>query len=200
GYQGTTKLKARVRSLLKDPVPTVRLRTAQGLLAAKDETAIPALICLLRDPAIDIAWQAEELLRWIAADKSPKITLRKGGRKAVGECTLAWKAWWQDATNILTKAPLGTNRSYPGLMLLCSLDKRRRWKTPNVWLTGFDGVPRASWGHVPNASQLEYVSGGEILVTGASPTADPNTSGWIRKYSLAGRKLWAYNCATVDLA
>src|SRR5262249_17818352 len=63
--------RARVRKLLADPDPNVRLRAAQGLLAARDTAGLPALIALLNEPAVEVSWSAEELLHWLAGDAAP---------------------------------------------------------------------------------------------------------------------------------
>src|SRR6202020_2054013 len=63
---GSKEQKERAHLLLKDMDATVRLRTAQGFLAALDKTSIPTLIDLLDTTQVPIAWQAEELLVWAA--------------------------------------------------------------------------------------------------------------------------------------
>ncbi len=50
--------------MLTDADAGVRLRVAQGFLAARDARAIDVLIGLIETGSLDEAWQAEELLRW----------------------------------------------------------------------------------------------------------------------------------------
>lgn len=57
GRLGDQKQRATVRAALKDPVPEVRLRAAQGLLAGNEKVGIPTLIALLEHPDIEICWQ-----------------------------------------------------------------------------------------------------------------------------------------------
>jgi hypothetical protein len=66
GRRGTDAARHRVRRLLLDSSDLVRLRAAQGLLAAGDTTSIPILTSLLAEGSIKNAWQAEELLNWVA--------------------------------------------------------------------------------------------------------------------------------------
>ena len=40
-------------------------------LASAGAPSLPVLIGLLNDPAVDISWPAEELLHWVAGEKSP---------------------------------------------------------------------------------------------------------------------------------
>ncbi|MCI0464641.1 MAG: HEAT repeat domain-containing protein, partial [Gemmataceae bacterium] len=93
---GDSKQRAVVGKLLKDPDPLVRLRAAQGLLATKDATAIPVLIGLLQEPAVQLSWQAEELLHWVAGERAPNVTVGAAGARAREKCQAAWEAWWQE--------------------------------------------------------------------------------------------------------
>jgi HEAT repeat protein len=77
---GDLRLRPSVCRLLADTDPHVRLRTAQGLLAARDPAGIPALIDLLDVPSIEFSWQAEELLHWAAGHKAPLTPIGIGSR------------------------------------------------------------------------------------------------------------------------
>ncbi len=66
GHRGTEAQRRQVEALLNDRSAEVRLRTAQGLLAARNAVAIPPLIELLSESNIGISLQAEELLRYVA--------------------------------------------------------------------------------------------------------------------------------------
>ena len=57
------------------PHAVVRLRAAQGLLAGKDTAGVPVLIDLLADAGVEVRWQAEELLRWLAVDAAPEAVV-----------------------------------------------------------------------------------------------------------------------------
>src|SRR5205823_11761122 len=54
-HLGDSQQRGLVGKLLKDPDPLVRLRAAQGLLAMKDAAAIPVLIGLLQEPAVELS-------------------------------------------------------------------------------------------------------------------------------------------------
>src|SRR5262249_32417297 len=71
GRVGTAGQHDTVARLLDDPEAVVRLRAAQGLLAGEDARGLPALIALLKEPDLGVAWQAEELLHWAAGDGAP---------------------------------------------------------------------------------------------------------------------------------
>jgi hypothetical protein len=80
--------RERVRRLLQDDEPLVRLRAAQGLLAAGRKEAVPTLISLLAGPA-PVAGQAEELLSALAGAKAPNTSHPDPDRRTV------WQTWWK---------------------------------------------------------------------------------------------------------
>jgi hypothetical protein len=94
GRSGTTQERDQVRPLLTDREARVRLRAAQGLLAARDKSAVPALIALLGDGGQAAAEQAEDLLQCVASGKGPALALGSddAGRRRCGD---AWRAWWK---------------------------------------------------------------------------------------------------------
>lgn len=92
--RGDPKAKAAVARLLSDDDCNVRLRAAQGILAAGSTVPIPTLIELLACPSISIAWQAQELLHALAKDTAP-ASLVGHGRDAskVNAAKTAWTEW-----------------------------------------------------------------------------------------------------------
>jgi HEAT repeats len=91
GRSGTQERRARVRRLLADPDPKVRLLAARCLLAARDREAVPAVIELLT--VGQVAARAEEVLLSLAGEPGPQAAL--GGDDASRrKCQAAWRAWW----------------------------------------------------------------------------------------------------------
>jgi len=89
---GTANDRKQVSKLLADPNPYVRLRTAQGFLGAHEVAGVPTLIDLLNSGSIAIAWQAEELLHWLADGSAPREVIGNGDdAKTASE---AWREWW----------------------------------------------------------------------------------------------------------
>jgi HEAT repeat protein len=86
--------RAAVRKLLADKEEIVRLRTAQGLLAANDKEAVPALIALLDSPIPDLLWQVEEQLLRIAGEEGPAAPASTDAkeRQLYRE---RWAKWWE---------------------------------------------------------------------------------------------------------
>lgn len=91
---GSKEQQDQVRQLLRsDPASLVRLRGAQGLVAAKDRNAVSSLLPLLTDAPFAQAEQARDLLELIAADKAPTSEL-KDDPAAREKCRDAWETWW----------------------------------------------------------------------------------------------------------
>jgi hypothetical protein len=84
-----------VRSLLKDPEPTVRLRAGLALITRKEKEALPVLVELLNHLSPEQVWPVEEILIRLAGDKVPEVSLgtTEETRKA---CFTAWNKWLLD--------------------------------------------------------------------------------------------------------
>lgn len=95
GHSGTKAQRDKVHAVLRaDAAPKVRLRAAQGLLAARDKSALPALLPLLTDAPPEVAQEVCDLLGAVAGDKAPTTALGEdaAGRK---KCRADWDAWWK---------------------------------------------------------------------------------------------------------
>jgi len=90
---GSDDSRRNAAKLLADPDAYVRLRTAQGFLARGDVSGVPTLIELLKSESITIAWQAEELLHWLAAGSAPREVVGAGA-DAAKKAFEAWGEWW----------------------------------------------------------------------------------------------------------
>jgi hypothetical protein len=92
GRSGSAEQRAAVRRRLADADPRVRLRAAQGLLAAGERAAVPALVKLLGDGPQEVAEEAEDLLRRLTRKQPPALGNTPATRR---RCREAWRAWWQ---------------------------------------------------------------------------------------------------------
>jgi hypothetical protein len=90
---GTADQRKAVLALLDDPDPTVRLRAAQGLLAAGQGAAIPTFIALLKKSPALVAENAEGYLVEVAAATGPKVVW-KDTKEDREKSYAAWLAWW----------------------------------------------------------------------------------------------------------
>jgi HEAT repeat protein len=183
GRSGSPAQRGAVRKLLDDPEPLVRLRAAQGLLAAGDKTGLPALAKLLTDAETTLAWQAEELLHWAAGDEAPELTVGAGTAPAGRKCRAAWEAWWQAEGSGLDLARVAKAPRRPGLLLLAVRDNERDRELGRVYLAGCDGRPR--W----ELRKLELPLAGVHLLPGGRLLAVEGTD-WARERDLAGKVVW----------
>jgi hypothetical protein len=88
--------RVEVRKLLRDAEVMVRLRAAQGLLAGKDKSAVPALIDLLNCSVAEIAWQAEDLLLRVGGEVGNPPLLESTKPNARKDYRDRWVKWWSE--------------------------------------------------------------------------------------------------------
>ncbi len=87
----------RVRPLLHDPRPTVRLHAALGLARNHDAEAIPVLIDLLAELPKAERKLAEDYLTQLAGEWA--VTVPQGNAEVLRHIRReVWKAWWQSTT------------------------------------------------------------------------------------------------------
>ncbi len=98
GRSGTAEQRADVQKLLADPDPRVRFRAAQGLLAGRDRSAVPALIALVKDGPPDLAYQADELLSCAVGSRAAHARWGEDAQSRQN-CRSAWDAWAKEKEN-----------------------------------------------------------------------------------------------------
>ncbi|HVS35019.1 MAG TPA: HEAT repeat domain-containing protein [Gemmataceae bacterium] len=94
GRSGTAEQRLAVQALLTDPDPRLRFRAAQGLLAGRDRSAVPALIALLKDARPELARQADELLNCAIGVHAPHVPCADDAQSRQA-CKKAWTDWAQ---------------------------------------------------------------------------------------------------------
>jgi RNA polymerase sigma factor (sigma-70 family) len=93
GGFGTPEQRAAALPLLKDGDAMVQFRAAQGLLAAREIRAVPALIDMLTMSELSWAYRAESLLQDLAGKNAPTELL--AGSSGRDRCQKSWLAWWR---------------------------------------------------------------------------------------------------------
>jgi hypothetical protein len=176
GRRGDAEQRAAVRKLLKDSDAEVRLRAAQGLLACGDGAGLPALVALLEDTPLETAWQAEELLRYVAGDDSPRAVVGTGTAAERREYRKAWEAWREGRGAKVDLAKLDGQGRRPGLTLLCDggtadADNGR------VWLLGCDGTTRWELRKLSGPANARLVSGPRVLIAERAGAAERSPDG-----------------------
>jgi hypothetical protein len=193
GRLGTKEQQAAVQKTLADPDPHVRLRAAQGLLAGKSQAGVPVLIKLLQEPAVEVCWQAEELLHWIARDAAPEQKIGAGTFKERGACQGAWEAWWQHQVDKLDFLEIERDHRRPGLLLV----SEREWfprHSGHVWLCGCDGKRRWQL-KVDSVDDARLLPGNRLLIFAPS---DREAS--VIERDLHGKTLWKPNVMVSEIA
>ncbi|HEV3205304.1 MAG TPA: HEAT repeat domain-containing protein [Gemmataceae bacterium] len=177
GRTPTDEMRGAIRNLLTDPDARVRLRSAQGLVAARDKTAIPVLIQLLLDAPLALSWQAEELLFRVALDNAPVVSVGEGSLESRRKCRMAWADWWRDHEVSVDLTRVEDNQRQLGLTLIAELDKNI------VWECGPDGKPRWTLEHLQGPIDAQVLPGGRVLIA-------ENAGMRVTERDLKGNVLW----------
>src|SRR5579884_3167961 len=186
GRQGGAAEQAAVRNLLADPKPLVRLRAAQGLLAAHDTTAIPTLIELLRTSPHPLDWEATELLHWAAGCNSGVCTNAMGRPAPPGVAPYErWRRWWASARQGFQWPSAPEPVQCPRLFLVTESTSILPPLRGRVMLCGGNGLPywEFATGSPPGADLLP---GGQLLVA---------ADGQLTRRDTTGKVLWAFHLA-----
>lgn len=194
GSHGSPEERTRVRKLWTDSNPSVRLRSAQGLLAAGEKAAIPVLIGLLEGVSTDVAWQAEELLHWVACEAAPDLTIGSGSPKACKACRTAWANWWQQKNDRLDLGRIDPRRRKPGLCMIIT-DKKREEQADDdeglrkvgcVCICGCDGKARWQLDNLSRLYDVHWLPSNRVLLAESS-----NRIG-VTERDLDGTILWQF--------
>jgi HEAT repeat protein len=141
GKIGDPRQKQAVSNLLGDSNDFVRLRAAQGLLAGGENASVDALIGLLASPFPSVAWQAEELLVWLAGEDSPQERVGRVTSETGRVSQRAWMKWRNKYPLISDLFASAKKYRRPGLLIICE-NGRHPEEGSDIWLCGCDGVPR----------------------------------------------------------
>jgi hypothetical protein len=192
GRRGDRGQRAAAQKLLRDSDPAVRLRVAQGLLGAGQKAALPALVPLLEEGGIEVAWQAEELLRWAAGKESPEVVVGAGSPGGRKRCRQAWEAWWAKRGETLEVAGLSRRPVRPVLCLVYEAESVRHELVGRVWLCGGDGRPRWELGGLPSLAHVAILAGGRVLLSEFPKGGRSRANGAVTERDLDGTVRWRY--------
>jgi len=152
-----------VRRLLQDPEAEVRFQAAASLLRAADRSAVPALIALLANGSIRLAWQAEDLLLRLAGDKPPSAALRTGTEGERRQCQEAWMAWWQANRERLDLAGISWEETDRGCKVVSELEGGSQ-RGGRVFEYGPDDRIRWQIDNVAGVMDFQVLPGGRVLM------------------------------------
>jgi hypothetical protein len=172
------------RERLKDADPRVRWRAAEGLLAAKDNKAIPALIELLADSPKAIAWAAEDQLCRLAGEKTPNVAIGDAAEAERAKAKTAWEAWYKADGVKLDLAKLDLEQRLLGLTLCVAWDSDKT-RTGRVFEIDSSGRERWSVEDVNHPVDGHMIRGDRFLVAEQSGMR-------VTERDLKGKVLWEH--------
>jgi HEAT repeats/PQQ-like domain len=181
---------AAVRKLLKDAEAPVRLHVAVALALARDKEAVPALIDLLADLPPAEAYEAEDILRAIAGDEAPDVTLGKGAEERKKARDL-WAAWWKKGADKVDLAKLADGVGAGRTLIVMRDGTATKLTEGRVLEVGRDGKVRWQIESLKNPVDAQWLPGGRVFIcesTGRRLT-ERNTKGeilWEKTIPLTG--------------
>jgi HEAT repeat protein len=153
-----------VRSLLRDMDGKARVRAAQGLLFAKERSALPVLLEMLGDKtAPEAAALAEGVLRQIAGDNPPEVPALGNTPEDRRKAQETWQAWWRDQGARIDLARLTPERADRGLTVICEFDGTRKGKG-QVWEFGRDFQRRWLIEGLEGPMDAHMLAGDRVLI------------------------------------
>jgi hypothetical protein len=147
-----------IRHLLTDADAKIRLRAAQGLTVAQESAAIPTLIELVHDAPPSVSWEAEELLRRLAGEQAPVVSLVDGDLASRNRCYEAWNDWWRSHGMAIDWSSANDSRRLLGLTVIAEMDRNR------VWECGPDGKVRWKLEGLQEPMDAHVLPNGRVLI------------------------------------
>jgi HEAT repeat protein len=153
--------------LLHDYDPRVRLTTAQGFLAAKDPSAVPVLVELLRDGATpEFNARVEETLGQVAGADAPVVAAADTFRQRRQTAHDAWAAWYRARKGRLDLVNVDRRETYLGLRVICEFGINGKFNGGGgkVWECGRDGKERWKIEGLLGPMDAQVLPNGHVLV------------------------------------
>lgn len=161
GRSSDPKQQEVARQLLQDSDPWVRLRTAEGMLYAGKETAVPILIELLDPKVSDRCWAAQSLLATLfgrAFPDAPRSDRADEWSRYRERCL----EWWLQTEAGIAREKLPRPGRPLGLVIGVEFNPG------HVWGCGPDG--HQLWQvHVDHALDARWLPDGRVLIVAADP-------------------------------
>jgi HEAT repeat protein len=136
---------------------------------------------------METAWQAEELLHWLAGPNSPDQNLGSGQPESRKSCADAWSAWWQSHGHKLDLSQAADFPRQPGLVLICENDSASHSSTGRVYIAGCDGTHRWELRNPLPLTDAYLLSGDRVMLAqrSANGLTERNLAGKInREYAV----------------
>jgi HEAT repeat protein len=159
GNVGTRDDCRPARKLFRDPNPKVRLRVAQGFLAARDRNAVPELVKLFAEsPGPEFTLQVEQTLTQAAGENPPAPPAE---RTALA-LQKTWSGWWEKEGSRVDLAR--RQESFQNLRVICEFDWNGRWNGGMVWECDRAGKQRWKIDNLLGPMDAHVLRNGNVLV------------------------------------
>src|SRR5262249_32661485 len=142
----------------------VRMRAAQGLLAARDKAALPSFVNLLTSAPPPLVPGIEETLRRVAGDQGPLDIVAGSSTDSREKAAKAWAKWFDDNQAKIDLSEINDRQGYLGLITICEYDNQIGNIQGQVWETAKGGAKRWSFGGVNGAMDARTLPNGNVLV------------------------------------
>lgn len=185
GMVGDKEALAAVKPLLRDGDARVRLRVAQGLLAARDKDAVPVLVALVGEGPVPVAAQAETMLQQIGGEKSPTVSIKDGAPDARKAGHEAWVAWWRDNGDALNLAEGAPGTAYLNLTMVAELNSNNGNGGNRIYEFDADGKTRWEIKDLQFPIDAQWLRGEHVLV------AEYNAQRIVER-DRTGKTVWEY--------
>jgi hypothetical protein len=186
GVLGTGEQLAAVRHLRTDADALVRLRAAQGLVAAGDRDSVATLIDLLPTATGSLSTSIEETLQTLAGDRIPTMPLLDDSAAGRTKLRDAWKGWWTKNEATVDMSMLRRGVAYQGLVTICEYDGGVPGRSNGrVWQRGRDGRTRWTLDGFRGAMYAQALPGNHVLVA-------ENMANLVVEKDLQNNSVWEY--------
>jgi hypothetical protein len=172
--------------LLNDTDPDVRFRSALGLLRSSERSAMPALIALLDEAPLNLAWRAEGVLERLYGERDlpdalgPDTPSRRRARQA-------WDKWWRTVDGRVDFGRLTREDVDLGLNLIVEINAPTK-AGGSIREATRDGKVRWEIGNVVRPIDARVLPNGHVLV---AEHGGPRVSERLRD----GTIIWEYHPA-----
>lgn len=182
GRLGSKDILEKVRQTLGDGDALVRVRGAQGLIAARDSSGIAALVGQIPTVPGAVLWQVEDELHRLAGPDAPPEPWGETASDQRKKAGKAWETWANAHAKSLDLRLLGDEGPL-GLFVVCEHDTPRGAGR----VSEFDRTGRVRW-------SLEGLAGpmdAQVLPNGNILVAE-NSANRVAEYDLQKRIVWEH--------
>ena len=176
-----------VRTLLDDPVPTVRQAVAVALVSTGEKEAVPTLIDLIGQLPAATAWPALDTLQSLAGETSIPTALSDSPEDRRRQRDL-WAAWWKASGPMIDVARAIQGPGYLGHTLLVQVLNNNNGRVVEI---GRDGKIRWKIDNLRYPVDAFMLPGDRVLITewDGNKVTEYDTRGKViwKKENLAGR-------------